>query len=199
MAKNDVDMNETDGAMIAVPLERLARLMRAGEYENGLNPAQWEALRYLSRANRFSNSPGALTRYLGATKGTISQTVKALERKGYVTKASRPGEKRSITLVLTPKGEEALSRDPWSRLSRAADNLGGKTRRRMLKGLRELLAAELQRGNHQSFGLCSTCRHFGDSGRKGDALGPHLCKLLSEPLSAPDATRICAEHEDRAA
>ena len=81
MAKDKID-----NASIAWPLERLTRLMRAGEHEGGLNPAQWEALRYLSRANRFSNSPIALTRFLGSTKGTISQTIKALERKGYIAK-----------------------------------------------------------------------------------------------------------------
>jgi DNA-binding MarR family transcriptional regulator len=70
------------------------RLMRAGEHEGGLNPAQWEALRYLSRANRFSNSPIALTRFLGSTKGTISQTIEALERKGFITKGPRENEGR---------------------------------------------------------------------------------------------------------
>jgi DNA-binding MarR family transcriptional regulator len=199
MAKKLADLDEAAGTAIAAPLERLARLMRAGEYEAGLNPAQWEALRYLGRANRLSNSPGALTRYLGATKGTISQTVKALERKGFIVKTARPGEQRSIALVLTTKGEEALAHDPWRRLSTAAEGLGGKTRRRMLKGLRELLGAELKRGNHQSFGLCSTCRYFSAAERKGDAAGPHLCKLLNEPLSPLDASRICAEHGERTA
>src|SRR6266540_3826854 len=93
------------GRQIVQSLERLSRLMRASEFGDGLNPAQWEALRYLARANRFSNSPGALTRYLAATKGTISQTVIALERKGYIAKANRPGEKRSIILTLTARGE----------------------------------------------------------------------------------------------
>ena len=82
-----------DARMIAWPLERLARVMRAREHEDGLNPAQREALRYLARANRFSNTPGALTRYLGATKGTISQTVMALERKGLIAKAARDARK----------------------------------------------------------------------------------------------------------
>ena len=39
---NDDD-NEISPEMIVWPLERLARLMRAREHENDLNPAQWEA------------------------------------------------------------------------------------------------------------------------------------------------------------
>lgn len=177
---------------IILPLERLGRLMRAQEHANDLNPAQWEALRYLARANRFSNSPGALTDYLGATKGTISQTVKALERKGLISKSPRANEKRSVALLLTPQGEEALRADPWEKLSEAAGELRAKTRRRLEKGLRELLSAELTRGRHKPFGQCAQCRFFREN---GDPNGPHKCMLLDEPLSRADSKRICVEHE----
>jgi DNA-binding MarR family transcriptional regulator len=186
---------EVPGEMIAVGLERLARLMRAGEHSDGLNPAQWEALRYLARANRFSNSPGALTQYLGATKGTISQTVKALERKGFITKATREGEKRSVAIDLTDKGRQALAKDPWAQLAAAIQGLGGKTRRRLARGVRELLSQEVVRGGLASFGLCATCRFFREKGRDGDPRGPHFCMLLEQPLSEPDSQKICVEHE----
>jgi DNA-binding MarR family transcriptional regulator len=183
--------NEPLGAHSAVVLERLSRLMRAAEHDGDLNPAQWEALRYIARANSFSNSPAALTRYLGATKGTISQTVKALERKGYVVKASRLNEKRSITLTPTARGEEKLKQDPWARLSVGIDELGGKVRRRLEQGLSELLSSELSRSGRSNFGLCETCRFF----RAGKASGPHHCILFDLPLSAAESTRICAEHQ----
>jgi DNA-binding MarR family transcriptional regulator len=186
---------ETDGRMIVWPLERLARLMRAREHEDGLNPAQREALRFLSRANRFSNSPGSLTRYLGATKGTVSQTVMALERKGFITKSLRAGGRKTISLTLTDKGKAALARDPWSGLAKAADELGGKTRRRLARGLSELLEGELLRSGLASFGACSTCRYFRERGRSDDAKGPHLCMLFEEPLTEDDAGRICREHQ----
>src|SRR5690242_3540631 len=114
---------EAEGSGIVYALERLARLMRGAEFGDGLNPAQWEALRFLARANRFSNSPGALTRYLGATKGTISQTVKALERKKLIEKSERPGEKRSVVIRLTPAGTQLVGRDPWSQLAESLEAL----------------------------------------------------------------------------
>lgn len=187
--------DQADGAMIVWPLERLARVMRAREHEGGLNPAQWEALRYLNRANRFSNSPGALTRYLGATKGTISQTLMALERKGFIAKAERPGEKRSVSLTLTQKGREALSHDPWTELSAAADDLGGKTRRRLHRGLSELLEGELKRGGLLSFGVCGTCRYFREKGLDREAQGPHQCMFFEQPLNAAESHLICVAHE----
>lgn len=192
MGSDDDDTG--DGRLIAWPLERLARVVRAREHEDGLNPAQREALRYLARANRFSNTPGALTRYLGATKGTISQTVMALERKGFITKAERNARK-AVHLTLTEKGHDVLSRDPWSDLAAAAEELGGKTRRRMQRGLEELLEHELKRSGLASFGLCGSCRFFREKGRDGDARGPHLCMLFEDALSAEDASRICIAHE----
>jgi DNA-binding MarR family transcriptional regulator len=192
---SDEDEDLAQGDMIVVPLERLARVMRAREHDGGLNPAQWEAMRYLSRANRFSNSPGALTRYMGATKGTISQTVIALERKGFIAKTARGGEKRSLNLTLTPQGEAMLARDPWRELAMAADDLGGKTRRRLYRGLKELLAVELQRAGLATFGTCSNCRFFREKGRDRDDMGPHLCMLYEQPLTVSDSQRICADHE----
>lgn len=192
MASDEDD--EADGRMIVWPLERLARLMRAREHDDGLNPAQWEALRFLNRANRFSNSPGALTRYLGATKGTVSQTLIALERKGYIARALREGGRKSISLSLTAKGVETLTRDPWADLARAAEDLGGKTKRRLQRGLAELLEQERGRSGVASFGVCSTCRFFRERGRSEDAKGPHLCMAFEEALTESDVSRICHEH-----
>jgi DNA-binding MarR family transcriptional regulator len=182
------DENVT-GAEIAAALERLSRLLRTAENEDGLNPAQWEALRFLARANRFSNSPGALSRYFGSTKGTVSQTLKALERKGYVSKMRRQDEKRSVVFAPTPKGEELLARDPWARLATAADGLNDKTRRRMGRGAIALLAQELERGKRAGFGICMSCRFFRES--PGE---PHQCMLFEVPLSQDDSQRICVEH-----
>ncbi|WP_368904439.1 MarR family winged helix-turn-helix transcriptional regulator [Taklimakanibacter lacteus] len=189
---------EADSRAIVHALERLSRLMRGAEFGEGINPAQWEALRFLARANRFSNSPGALTRYLGATKGTISQTVKALERKKFIEKTERPGEKRSIVLTLTQAGRDVMARDPWNALAASCDALGGKTRRRMDKGLAELLAQEIARRNDPSFSACLTCRFWRAEGRSEDASGPHLCMLFDAPLSAHETTQICIAHEPRA-
>ena len=191
---NDAEENDSPEAIIW-PLERLARLMRSREHDDGLNPAQWEALRYLGKANRFSNSPGALTQYLGATKGTISQTVMSLERKGFISKSAREGQKRSVVLELTPTGKEVLTRDPWKLLAEGVDDLGNKTRRRLARGLRELLADELTRGRLKSFGRCASCRFFREKGRNLDERGPHQCMLFDMPLSASDSQRICVEHE----
>lgn len=60
-------------------LERIGNLLRAEERAAGLRhgpqPVHLQALRYVQSCNRYSNTPAALTEYLGLTKGTVSQTL----------------------------------------------------------------------------------------------------------------------------
>ncbi len=105
---------------IAELVDRLGRVVRAGEHQGGLNPAQWEALRYLARCNRFSNTPGALARYLAATKGTVSQTLNALERKGLIERRPDPASGRVVRLLLTRAGRALAAKDPLIQLATAA-------------------------------------------------------------------------------
>jgi DNA-binding MarR family transcriptional regulator len=191
MAKREKDGKSATG--IASDMERLTRLIRASEHRDGLNPAQWEALRYLTRANRFSNSPGALALYLGATKGTVSQTLKSLEAKGLVTKTPRGGKRGSLSLELTSKATEALIADPWTRFSADATQLRGKIRRRLAKGLTELLTTELARKGVPRFGACRDCRYFREDGQD-DAPS---CMFFDETLKGADIGRICVAFERR--
>ncbi len=79
-------MDTEDSIRAAALIERIGRLIGSESHANGLQPVHWEALRYLSKANRFSQTAAALTAYLGLTKGTVSQSLKALEAKGLVRK-----------------------------------------------------------------------------------------------------------------
>lgn len=182
---------------IPILVERLSRLMRAGAFAEALNPAQWEALRYLARANRFSNSPGALARYAGATKGTISQTLKSLLAKGYVVSENRHGERRSVALKLTETGTALLDRDPWRRFAESCSALGGKTRRRMAKGLAELLDHELREGGHRVFRTCGPCRFFRPDARPESSGQPHFCMYFDATLSEAETRLICVAHQPR--
>ncbi|MEW9805820.1 MarR family winged helix-turn-helix transcriptional regulator [Mesorhizobium sp. ZMM04-5] len=173
-------------------IERMARAVANEGHAHGLKPAQWDALRYLSRANRFSRTPGALTAYLGSTKGTVSQTVMSLERVGLVEKAANPGDRRSVRLALTPAGWAMLEKDEIETLRHAVDELSNETRQGLEAGLDALLGKRIAAGGGRPFGMCRTCRHFaGDS----DGPGRHFCRLLHQPLADAEAGQICYEQE----
>ncbi len=180
---------------MVILLERLGRLVRAQEHASDINPAQWEALRYLSRCNRFSDSPAALTRYLSATKGTISQTLIALERKGLLTKTPRPGEARSVVLALTPAGEEKLQDDPWRQVSAMIETGGDKARKRLAAGSAKLVGQIIKARGLPSYGSCADCRYFREGAAPSDVKGKHWCLLFEQPITRTQAAKICASHD----
>ena len=182
---------------IASLIERLARLMRSSEHASGLNPAQIEALRYLAACNRFSNSPSALAEYLAVTKGSVSQTIQALERKGLVTKAARKGRGRAVAIALTEAGQAVLSRDPWHRMSDQVMALDRRDRAALGESLSAILRGLLAENGRKSFGVCRSCRYFERGG--GVPGHPDRCGLLKLDLAPGDVDLICAEHRVPAA
>ena len=189
MSKKQDRTNDFTAGQILARLERLARLIRSSSHTKGLIAAQWEALRYLSRANRFSNSPGALSRYLGATKGTTSQTVLSLIKKGTIAKSVRQDDGRSINLVLTEAGQQILNEDPLLNLDKQIAELSEKTTKRFRKGLDELLHSEVERLGEPSFGNCDGCTH---ADKKSDKI---WCKILRVEIDSAEKQKLCIHHK----
>jgi DNA-binding MarR family transcriptional regulator len=97
----------------------VGRLVQAEGYDGELNPAQWMALRFFARANRFSRNPSAFAEFQATTRGTATQTIKALETGGYLVRRPSKSDGRSVSLRVTGKGKKALVRDPFEVLVRA--------------------------------------------------------------------------------
>jgi DNA-binding MarR family transcriptional regulator len=175
-------------------IDRIDRLARSDEAAGDLNPAQWEALRFVARANRFSRTPAALAEYLGSTRGTVSQSLIALEQKGHVTRAPSAQDRRSVVLGLTTLGERTLKNDPIRRL--AADLAAGDPEKlpALVETLKAVLAAMVARNGGRAFGVCHTCRHFRKDGGP-NTRQPHYCGLLDAALSDADSRAICVEQE----
>ncbi len=177
---------------LTVLLERLARVLQNDAHAGGLKPVQWEALRYLARANRFSRTPSALTAYLGTTKGTVSQTLGALERKGLVAKEADPADRRQVRIALTDEGAKLLADDPIHAVLQSTSGLSEADRSGIADGLQTILTETLRRRGGRPFGACHTCRFFKPDHPEG---APHRCGLLDAPLSAEDSDQICVEQE----
>ncbi len=178
----------------AALIERLGRLVSREAHADGLQPVQWEALRYLAKANRFSRTAAAVTAYLGLTKGTVSQTLKALESKGLIRKQVDPKDRRSNRLALTPRGRRHLARDPLQETVAALAKLPEGTRRSLDRGLEQLLTTRLEAQGRRPFGQCRDCAYFAHDHPEGR---PHYCQLLKERLADADADAICHEQRRR--
>lgn len=165
---------------------RIARLDAAENWEDDLNPAQIAALQYLARANRFSRAPSHVAEYLGTTRGTTSQTLKALERKGCVTETPSETDRRSISYTLTDAGRAAVARQ--NTLTEVVKGLSAEDQDRLRDTLTVILTASLAANGGRAFGMCETCVHHQRTGTGA------FCGLLSLPLAPAETQQICHEH-----
>lgn len=167
-------------------IERLARLAASADWAGDLNPTQMSALRYLSRANAYSRAPSHVADYLGTTRGTVSQTLQALERKGLITLGDWPADRRRLTYDLTDAGRAALA-GPRA-IDDALAGLGTPQADAMADALTEVLTTLLHARGGRSFGICKSCRHH-----KPQDVGA-WCRLLNVALSPAEPVKICHEH-----
>lgn len=164
-------------------------MSRGLQYAGGLNPAQWEAMRYLSLANRHSRTPGALASYLGATKGTTSQTLSALEEKGLLRRGDGVADRRSVQLDLTDDGRKLLASDPLAVLEESVAKLAKPAQAGLEKALEDLLRGLAKHRQVPEFGACSDCAHLCPDCSPGNM----ECNLLGEVISPTDASLLCVD------
>ena len=114
-------------------------------FTDGLNPAQWAALRYFAQANASARNVVAFARHHGTTKGTASQTIAALLKKDLLERHPSETDRRSIRLTLTARGRAMLANDPLNELVAAIDGLAPAQHGALAAGLDELLRTLLSR------------------------------------------------------
>lgn len=175
-------------------IEHMNNLIRSEERKKcaalGLQEVHLQVLTYLSCCNRYSDTPAALTNYLGRTMGTVSQTLSLLEKKGYIKKMQDLSDKRVVHLVLTVEGRAIMEQAKPAELFIKALSLMGKQNaiERYVNCFDNALTA-LQVAHHaQTFGVCRTCRHITQT-EDGQA-----CSLFKEKLSLDDSQKICQYH-----
>lgn len=171
-------------------LDRISRLNQSQSWDDGLNPAQLAALRYLVAANQFSRAPSHVADYLGATRGTVSQSLKTLDGKGLITQIRSSSDKRRARYDVTPQGH-ALLGSP-TQTDSAIEQLDENERAHLAKLLSNVLHMTLRARGGKSFGICKNCKHHGMKAKR-----PY-CRLLDVELADHEIDQICHEHETAA-
>jgi DNA-binding MarR family transcriptional regulator len=176
-------------------LERISNLLRTDTRRTGiglgLQPIQVEALNYLSRCNRYSNSPVAVADFLGLTKGTVSQSLTVLEMAGFIEKRPDANDRRVVHLEVTEPGRRALAQCvPPHNLASALALLDAEQQDFLEESLSGMLRALQSANGLRSFGVCKTCLHH--QIRSDDS---RHCALTGQDLGREDIEKICREHE----
>lgn len=165
---------------------QLGRAAYGESSDESLTPAQWMALRFFARANRFSRTVSAFAEFHSTTRGTASQTVKSLVQRGYLTGTRSTRDGRSTTFNLTEKSRRQMAADPFEAVVRAALSLTPAQRNRTASGLRRILQTLAGDRDRPTPGMCTLCNHLTTSGQRG-----FRCRLMSEPLSVAELDQIC--------
>ena len=184
-------MNAIEGQNLLERLNNLLRMeVRSFGLKYGLQPIQIEALTYLTRCNRYSDTPQAVTEYLGLTKGTVSQSLKVLEQKGLLRKQQDTEDKRITHLAVTAKGKKLIEQAfPAKSLEAALSKTNFLQGHTLEETLRTLLHEMQEQHGRKTFAACHTCR-FHERHKQGS-----VCGLTKEALSERDGQLICREHE----
>jgi DNA-binding MarR family transcriptional regulator len=175
-------------AELALQLGRAAYGESSAE---SLTPAQWMALRFFARANRFSRTVSGFAEFHSTTRGTASQTVKSLTERGYLTRTRSTRDGRSATFDLTEKARRQLAGDPFEAVVRAALSLTPAQRDRTSTGLRHILQKLSVDRDRPSVGMCTLCGHLASGGQRG-----FRCRLMREPIAAAELEQLCVHCKD---
>ena len=172
-------------------VERLGNLMRSelrkSGGDEGLQPVHLQALVYLSKANRYSNTPQALADYLGLTKGTVSQTLLLLDRRGLIERFEDDIDRRVVRLRLSAAGERLLyESQPALAWQNATRNISPNRIRNATSALREALMTLQEDNEGTLFGECSSCAFCQKLSQR-----IYRCGQMGDRLSGPETRKLC--------
>jgi DNA-binding MarR family transcriptional regulator len=175
-------------------IERIGALLRSETRRQAmphdLQPVHMQALDYLSRANRFSDTPLAVGEYLGLTKGNMSQRLNVLENLDLIRKSEDEADGRVVHLQVTAAGKRLLQEGyPPASWREIEEDLSEKGWNALEAELVKLLHALLAANDFRLFEQCKTCRFYQRQGVQA------YCGLLKVELAAVQTEKICREHQ----
>lgn len=133
-------MTPSLGDSLARIAARLRALERRDAAAAGLRTVHLEVLRHLSRPERAGDTPSAVATALALTKGTVSQTLRVLERRGLVMRRPDEDDRRVVHFEPTGLGRALGEASPraWEA---ALAGLSARDRGRVQRALDDVLRA----------------------------------------------------------
>jgi DNA-binding MarR family transcriptional regulator len=182
---------------ITAALERLGQALRVLAREEaqrqGLSPIGLQLVLRLADPDD-PGRPGRLAREFRVSPASLSDSLRALERKGLVERRRHGNDRRGFSFRLTAAGRRLARRlEPLaSPVRAAAAALPAEEQLTLMLALYELIADLQRRGVITVARMCVTCRHFRAHAHGTNA---HHCALLDLPLAQSSLRIDCPEHE----
>ena len=178
-------------------LEQVARILWFEGTKHGMRDREWMALRFLSRANRFSRTPSALASYVGTTRGTASFIIGELERLGYLERKRSAQDKRSVMLSVTQQGKKFLVRDPVNVLVEAITVLEDEAKVSFRDALRHVLNQSDAAEQRHHTDVCKRCIFLREdrTTTESKTTAEFSCRLFRAPIAEAEVDLLCTSFE----
>jgi DNA-binding transcriptional ArsR family regulator len=130
---------------------------------------------------------------MGSTKGTVSQTLNALEDKGLIERCRKLEDRRSVNITLTASGGSLLEQDPLSEIHAALESCPLSEQLRLVESIERLLGIVLDHQKIPEFGKCLDCSHYRpEACVETNSVGCR-CGISGELFSSLELENICAD------
>lgn len=180
---------------IVAALERLSEAFRVLLWqeakEHNLSPIQIQILLFVKYHPDARCKVSHLATEFNMTKATISDAVRVLEQKGFISKETEPDDTRSYTILLTEAGEEVVRRTAGfgAPLVGSLTQLTNNQKLVLLESLMEMIFRLQKAGIVSLQRMCFSCRFF-EKRNTG-----FYCQMLQKPLEKQDLRVDCPEFE----
>jgi len=181
---------------IIASLERISQAFRVllwnESKEYSLSPIQVQVLIFLLYHSEEKRKVSYLATEFNMTRATISDTVKALDQKGLITKEHDPYDTRSYVIHLSEKGERIAEETSLftQELQVPIEQLNANDKENLLLSLIGVIRHLNKAGIITLQRMCFTCAHY----RPDHQGATHFCQLLNQPLGGSELRVDCPEH-----
>lgn len=159
----------------------------------GLPTLQASLLIHMHTFNGNGSTVGVLADMMQLTPPTISDSMKALVRKGYLTRQKSEEDGRVAYFHLTKKGGDLAGRlESWA--DPIEESIRGLTRKQqldLLGALTRVLRDQVDAGFTPAEAMCVSCGYFKSVSEEGHRF---YCERLDELLSLEDLCTDCPNH-----
>lgn len=193
----DLEQQNSDTeSRITAALERISEAFRVMLWQEGknhsLSPIQIQILIFLLNHPPSLRKVSGLADEFNLTRATISDAVKALDRKKLVIKAQDPADSRSQFINLTAQGSAKAKQLSFfaTALLEPITHLRNTEKDQLLGSLFTIIRHLYDAGIIPVQRMCFSCKHFSEKD------GQHYCNLLRQKLAKKDLRLDCPEYQE---
>lgn len=200
MSQSAFDPNHqqtSTSSKIVVGLERISEAFKALLWEHakaiGLSPIQIQVLIFVRYHAAEQCTVSALSREFNVTKPTISDAVKALEKKELISKNFATSDSRSYQIALSEAGSKTvLETEQFANpIQQHIDGLSMADQNQLYAALLKVVSGLNRSGVLTVQRTCSNCKYYSSS------YDGHYCNLLNQPLLNSEIRLDCPEFESK--